>query len=284
MTQGPSRRQPRPRAAGSPERSDTPAPRAPRSSDRTDRKPDFARTRRAGDEHARPARPPLHPQSTTLWSYPSRTFGDGRQGDDRFRGATPAWVIWDVVKRFVPEGGLVVDPFCGSGTTIDVCKGMGRRVAGFDVHPTREDIRNADARSIPLKNGVADLVFMDPPYADNLTYSDDPRCLGKLPAKDQRFDRALDLCFGEAHRILRNDGVIAVYICDVYQHPGGFYPIGFRAFELLRKRFLPIDIAAVVRQNASLEKGNFHRAAVEQNFLLRGFNYLLLARKTASHG
>jgi len=231
------------------------------------------------DERTRPNRPPLHPQSTTLWTYPSRTFGDGRQGDDKFKGATPAWLIWDVVQRFVPEGGMVVDPFCGSGTSIDVCRSMGREVAGFDVSPARDDIRQADARSLPLKNGVADLVFMDPPYADNLTYSDDPRCLGKLPARDQRFDRALDLCFAEAHRVLRNDGVIALYICDVYQHPSGFYPIGFRAFDLLRKRFVPIDIAAVVRQSASLEKGNYHKAAVEQGFMLRGFNYLFLARK-----
>ena len=231
------------------------------------------------DEHARPAKPALVAQTTTLWDYPSRTYGRGHQGDDRFRGATPAWVIWDVVTRFVPAGGTVIDPFCGSGTTLDVCRELERRGMGFDVHPVRDDIRQADARSLPIKNAVADLVFMDPPYADNLAYSDDPRCLGKLPAKDQRFDRAMDLCFAEASRVLKPAGVIAVYIADVYQHPGGFYPLGFRVFDLLRKRFVPIDIAAVVRRNASLQLASHRRAALEQQFMLRGFNYLFLLRK-----
>lgn len=241
------------------------------------------RPRRPGapQPRSRPEKPPLQLQSTTLWDYPSRTYGTGRQGDDRFRGATPAWVIWDVVTRFVPRGGLVIDPFCGSGTTLDVCKELDRRAVGFDVHPVREDVREADARSIPVKSEAADLVFMDPPYADNLTYSDDPRCLGRLPARDQRFDRALDLCFAEAHRVLRASGVIAVYICDVYQHPAGFFPVGFRAFDLLRKRFVPLDVAAVVRRNASLQLPAHRQAATEQGFLLRGFNYLLLGRKQA---
>ena len=64
------------------------------------------------------------------------------------------------------EGELVVDPFCGGGTTLDVCKDLGRQGRGFDVAPTRPDIENADARSLPMKNESVDLVFMDPPYAD----------------------------------------------------------------------------------------------------------------------
>jgi hypothetical protein len=100
-----------------------------------------------------------------------------------------------------------------------------------------------------------------------------------LPARDQRFDRALDMCFAEAYRVLKPDGVIAVYICDVYQHPGGFYPIGFRAFDMLRKRFVPIDTVAVLRHNAALELPTHRRAAVEKGFMLRGFNYLFMLRK-----
>jgi SAM-dependent methyltransferase len=229
--------------------------------------------------HRRPPKPPLAAQATTLWDYPSRTYTGGRQGDDRFRGATPAWLVWNVVSRFAPEAGIVVDPFCGSGTTLDVCRDLGRRALGFDVHPVREDIANADARSLPVKSGTADLVFMDPPYGDNLAYSEDPRCLGRLSARDQRFDRALGLCFAEAHRVLRDGGVIAVYICDVYHHPKGFFPIGFRAFEQLRKHFVPLDIVAVPRRSATLEAGNYQRAAREQGFLLRGFNYLFLMEK-----
>jgi DNA modification methylase len=46
---------------------------------------------------------------------------------------------------------LVVDPMCGSGTTIDVCKEERRRAIGYDIHPTRPDIISLlDCYSIAL--------------------------------------------------------------------------------------------------------------------------------------
>jgi len=52
---------------------------------------------------------------------------------------------------------------------------------------------------------------------------------------------------------------------------------------MLRERFEPIDVVAVVRHNAKLAKGNWHRAAEERNFFLRGFNYLFIVRKAKGH-
>ena len=56
-------------------------------------------------------------------------------------------------------------------------------------------------------------------------------------------------------------------------------PIGARLVELLERRFEMVDHVAVVRGNKNLEKGNFHKAAEETNFFLRGFNHLLIFRK-----
>ena len=226
-----------------------------------------------------PRKPPLVLQPTTLWDYPSQHYGDEEQGSSAFRGATPSYVIWNVVQRYTKEGETVLDPFAGSGTTLDVCKDTGRRGVGFDVAPTRPDIGNADARSIPLKQKSVDLVFFDPPYADNLDYSDDPRCLGKLKA-DGRFQRAMRLVVGECARVLRDDRVLAIYVCDVFAKTR-FHPLGFEIFEMCREEFVPIDVVAVVRHNKTLEMGNYRRAAEEGNFFLRGFNYLLLFRRRA---
>ncbi|HEU4411023.1 MAG TPA: DNA methyltransferase [Polyangiaceae bacterium] len=223
-------------------------------------------------------KPPLVPQVTTLWDYPSQHYGDREQGSQAYRGATPSYVIWNVLHRFTEPGALVVDPFCGSGTTLDVCADLERRGLGFDLAPARSDIAQADARSLPLKQGKVDLVFMDPPYADNLDYSDDPRCLGKLKP-DGRYQRAMRLVIAEAARVLREGGVLAIYVCDVFQKGRGFYPLGFELFAAARELLRPVDVVAVVRHNRTLEMGNYRRAADEGDFFLRGFNYLLLFRK-----
>ena len=225
-----------------------------------------------------PRKPPLQQQVTTLWDYPSQHYGEGEQGSASFRGATPSYVIWNVVQRYSKEGETVLDPFCGSGTTLDVCKDTKRRGVGYDVAPQRPDIQNADARSIPLKQKSVDLIFFDPPYADNLDYSNDPRCLGKLKP-DGRFQRAMRLVLDECARVLRDEKVLAIYVCDVFKKDRGFYPLGFEIFEMAKKHFNAIDVVAVVRHNKTLEMGNYRKAADEQGFYLRGFNYLLLFRK-----
>src|SRR5438046_557744 len=124
----------------------------------------------------RPTKPPLRIQPTTLWEYPSQHYGPdagGMQGDSRYVGATPSYVIWNLVERYTKPGDLVVDPFCGSGTTLDVAKDTARSARGFDLAPYRPDIERADARKLPLDSGSVDLVFMDPPYGDHIRYSEE---------------------------------------------------------------------------------------------------------------
>jgi DNA modification methylase len=226
-------------------------------------------------------KPTLVPQVTTLWDYPSQHYGEREQGSRHYRGATPSYVIWNVVHRFTAPGERVLDPFCGSGTTLDVCSDLGRVGVGYDLAPARPDVEQADARSLPLKKNSVDLVFMDPPYADNLEYSDDPRCIGKLKA-DGRYQRAMRLVLDECARVLRSGRVLAIYVCDVFKKDRGFWPLGFELFDLAREHFVPHDIVCVTRHNRTLEMGNYRKAADEGDFFLRGFNYLLLFRKRAA--
>jgi DNA modification methylase len=224
-------------------------------------------------------KPALKLQTTTLWYYPSQQYGGEPQGDPRFKGATPSYVIWNVLSRYTRPGDLVIDPFCGGGTTLDVARQLERRALGYDLDPQRDDIFRADARRLPLEDGVADFVFMDPPYSTHLEYSGDAQCIGELDAKDPAYFEAMDAVFGEAERILRDRRYLAVYASDSFQKKEGFVGIGARFSALLERRFRPIDHIAVVRGNRTLEKPTYHAAAAEGNFFLRGFNHLLIFKK-----
>ena len=246
-----------------------------------------------------PAKAPLSVFTTTLWEYSSQHYdapGSAMQGDAKYAGATPSWVIWQLLQRYTKPGERVLDPMCGSGTTLDVCRDLGREGLGCDLAPARPDIRRADARDIPLDDATVDFVFVDPPYSTHIDYSDDPACIGKLHAGEARpagphpnaYYAAMARVIGEVHRVLRPDRYMALYVSDSFDKgkagarpPGHFMPIGFELFAMMRGLFTPVDIVSVVRGNDKLARGHWHKAAAAENFFLRGFNYLFIMHKPA---
>jgi adenine-specific DNA-methyltransferase len=273
-------------------------------SDRPDHGPRSRRPERgpaSRGDHPGPIRPEDRPTlrvfPTTLWEFPSqhytRTSPPGKgvksmQGDKAYIGATPSWVIWQLLQRYTREGDVIVDPMCGSGTTLDVCEDTGRKGIGFDLAQSRADIRQADARHIPVPDASADFVFIDPPYSTHVDYSDDPRCIGKLDSGGEdggtAYYEAMSQVIREIDRVLKDRRYMALYVSDSFRKRksgggGVFMPIGFELFAILRRHFKPVDIIAVVRHNQKLARGNWRKAAEEGNFFLRGFNYLFIMKK-----
>ena len=148
-------------------------------------------------------KPPLRLQTTTLWDYPSQNYGPGRQGDTTYVGATPSYVIWNLLQRYTRPGDLVVDPMAGSGTTLDVARDCKRRALGYDLQPPRKDVFRANARKLPLEDAKADFVFVDPPYSDHIEYSGRPECIGELKADSDAYYEEMGKAIAEIDRILR---------------------------------------------------------------------------------
>lgn len=226
-----------------------------------------------------PKKPALTLQATTLWEYPSQHFGEEMQGDQAYTGATPSYVIWNLLQRYTRENDLVIDPMCGSGTTIDVARLLNRRAIGYDVAPYREDILQADARRLPAADASADFVFVDPPYSTHIDYSDSPDCIGKLDALSPEYYESMESAIREMHRVLKNRRYMALFCSDSYRKKRPFAPIGFRLFALLERYFKPVDIVSVVRHNRTLKRSHYQSEAIKGNFFLRGFNYLFIMKK-----
>ncbi len=230
------------------------------------------------------AKPELKLQTTTFWDYPSQQYNRKMESHRDYQGATPAYIIWNLLARYTKPKDLVVDPMCGSGTTLEVARDLGRRALGYDLAPIRDDIFRADARKLPLESEKADFVFVDPPYSNHIRYSGLPECIGELSARGDEYFRAMEGVIAEIGRVLRPDRFMALYVSDSFEKGKPFMPIGFRLFSIMEKYFEAVDIVAVKRHNAKLQKRNWHTAAIEHNYFLRGFQYLFIMRKTKAGG
>ncbi|MEP0824169.1 MAG: methyltransferase domain-containing protein [Nitrososphaera sp.] len=219
-------------------------------------------------------------ESTTLWDYPRQSYGKTQKGSNKYAGVTPAFVIYNMVKRYTEPGDLVLDPMAGSGTTIDVCQEEGRRCIAFDISPTRPDIKQNDARKIPLADESVDMVFIDSPYGDNIDYNDQQDNIGKLSAESDEFYKALDMVMAECHRVLKPGKVLGWLIGDQWVKKK-FTPVGFYVYDGLCKYFDTVDIICVARRSQTSNTGIWHSRALRFNFYLRGFKYLFLMRKPA---
>jgi DNA modification methylase len=220
----------------------------------------------------------LQIESTTLWDFPRQNYGTTPHGNNKYHGVTPAFVIWNLLQRYTVEGDLVVDPMCGSGTTIDVAKELKRRVIGYDLNVVRDDVIKTDSRVIPLENNSVDFVFIDSPYSDNLHYSDDERCIGKISCEDIHFYDEMEKVAAEICRILKTDKAMAWVIADQWIKKK-FTAAGFLLWERLLKYFEPIDIVCLTRHNQTSNTSFWHQKARAYNFYLRGFKYLFIMRK-----
>lgn len=219
-------------------------------------------------------------ESTTLWDYPRQSYGRTQKGSNKYAGVTPAFVIYNMIKRYTDPSEIVLDPMAGSGTTIDVCEEEGRKCIAYDISPTRPDIKQNDARKIPLREESVDMIFIDSPYGDNIDYNDHPGNIGKISAESNEFYNELDKVMAECYRVLKPGKVLGWLIGDQWVKKK-FTPVGLRVYDGLCEYFDTVDIICVARRSQTSNTGLWHNRALRFNFYLRGFKYLFIMRKPA---
>ena len=236
------------------------------------------KTKNEGNNQLLEEKPRL--ESTTLWDYPRQSYGKTPKGNNKYAGVTPAFIIWNLVQRYTEQGDLVLDPMCGSGTTLDVCKEENRRAICFDVAPPpyRPDVVQNDARHIPLPDNHVDMIFVDSPYGDNIRYNDHPNNIGLISSENDKFYEELEKVMHECYRVLKPGKVLGWLIGDQWVKKK-FTPVGFKVYESLCKNFETVDIICVVRRSQASNTSIWHNRARRFNFFLRGFKYMFIMRK-----
>lgn len=129
----------------------------------------------------------LNDLSGKEWASYSKSvdqFPDKRTPKQRQHGASfPKSLAKAHIEMFTKQGGLVLDPFVGVGTTVDAADELGRKSIGIDINPEFIDLARqtvmdnshaqlicADAQNLPkyVDPDSVDLLFTSPPYGNLL--------------------------------------------------------------------------------------------------------------------
>ena len=151
----------------------------------------------------------------------------------------------NLILKYTKEQDIVLDPFCGSGTTMIECKLLNRKGIGIDVNvealklaKSRLDFEyntiykpkliRADSTNLQeiIPNEKIDFIFAHPPYADIIKYSKDiDGDISRLNLKD--FLNQINLFSKECFRVLKKDKICSILIGDIRKNknviPLGFY-------------------------------------------------------------
>jgi len=129
-------------------------------------------------EHATDFEPPIY----NVWKQQTKTAGASHFGNSEIR-----WVD-NLLYLYTSPFDIVVDPFAGGGSTIDICKKRFRRYYVSDRLPIVE--REKEIRQHDITTGLpkppqwkdVKLVYLDPPYWKQAAgkYSEDPTDLANM--------------------------------------------------------------------------------------------------------
>jgi site-specific DNA-methyltransferase (adenine-specific) len=71
--------------------------------------------------------------------------------DNKHPAVYPTYIIQELIKLLSKEGDLVLDPFCGSGTTCIAANTLGRNYLGIEINPEYVDLANERLQQTDLQ-------------------------------------------------------------------------------------------------------------------------------------
>lgn len=240
------------------------------------------------------------PERTTVWSFRSR--GRWATHNGSYRGNWSPYIPRNIIIRHSKPDDLILDPFCGGGTTAVEAKLLGRRCIALDINPNAVELtlRNLDFKfmvqeSLLVSNsgpcvfepkvergdaryleGVSsesiDLICTHPPYANIVQYSD--ALEGDISHHDvDEFLEDMHLVAKECFRVLKPGRKCAILIGDT-RRKKHVVPIGFRTINAFLKQGFLLNELIIKRQHNCRTTGFWYTSSLRYNFLLLAQEYL----------
>jgi len=258
----------------------------------------------------------LHPEDfkeeqTTVWSFKQRGNWATHRGE--YRGNWSPYIPRNVILKYSKPGELVLDYFCGAGTTAVECKLLGRKCIAIDIndkaielaeknvdfkiasqHLTFADkesrlevyepeLRVGDARELYfLQDNSIDLICAHPPYANIIHYTDSKE--GDLSFFDlDDFLKEMSKVARESFRVLKPGRQCAILIGDTRREKH-VIPLGFKLINIYLNAGFKLRELVIKRQHNCKTTGFWYENSIKYNFLLLAHEYLPIFEKPKATG
>ncbi|HOU15476.1 MAG TPA: DNA methyltransferase [Anaerolineae bacterium] len=247
-------------------------------------------------------------ETTTVWSFKNR--GNWATHDGRYRGNWSPYIPRNLILRYSQLREVVLDYFCGAGTTAVEAKLLGRRCIARDINPdalalAKENLDFQLPQNVPSGNGDTfvdpelvlgdardlssietdsiDLICAHPPYAGIISYSAN-EVEGDLSTLSvPEFLAEMQKVARESYRVLKPGRQCAILIGDSRKSKR-IVPIGFLTILVFLNAGFKLRELIIKRQHNCKTTGFWYSNSIRYNFLLLAHEFLPVFEKPAKLG
>ncbi|GLI52690.1 hypothetical protein TISLANDTSLP1_03830 [Thermodesulfovibrio yellowstonii] len=236
-------------------------------------------------------------ETTTVWSFKQR--GDWATHSGVYRGNWSPYIPRNVILKYSKPGEIVLDYFCGAGTTAVEAKLLGRKCIALDINDKAIELAKknldfnlnglfdqiyepelliGDARDLSfIKDNSIDLICAHPPYANIIHYTDHKE--GDLSFYDiDGFLNEMTKVAKESYRVLKPGRQCAILIGDLRRHKH-IVPLGFKLINIYLNAGFRLKELVIKRQHNCKTTGFWYKNSIKYNFLLLAHEYLPIFEK-----
>ena len=231
-------------------------------------------------------------ETTSIWNFKDRGDWATHKGD--YSGNCSPYVIRNLLLKYTKENDVVLDPFCGSGTTLIECKLLKRRAIGLDINnnaigltqerlnfkynnnynPKLYCLNSMYIDKIINKESI-DFIFIHPPYANIIQYSSNINGdLSRLTVNN--FLEQMKYFSKKMFDILKHGKICAILIGDIRKQ-GNVVPLGFNVLNAFINTGFQLKEIIIKEQHNCKTTEYWKRQKI--NFYLLAHEYIFILKK-----